>query len=109
MANEDLIKQVMTSSKCDICARTYEEEDIIIIGNIEETWILQIYCRSCHSQTLLAATIDDQEETTRKEAVTDLLTGEVKKFQNIVITVNDVLDMCLFLRGYEGSITDLLE
>lgn len=109
MANEEVIKQIMTSSKCDICGNVYEEDNIRIIGNVEDTWILQVYCQGCHSQTLLAATVTVEEDPvyTREENITDLLPEEQELFQNTVITVDDVLDMTLFLRGYNGSLKKL--
>jgi hypothetical protein len=111
LSGESLIKQLMTSSKCEVCGQHHKEEDIVILGHVDEMWVLQVFCSACHSQALLAALIDENEDTEYNpvKELTDLMETEIQRFENTIITANDVLDMQIYLSGFQGTIDKLLE
>jgi hypothetical protein len=104
LSEESLIKQLMTSSKCEVCGRNYEEDNIIIMGHEAEMWVLKVNCSACHSQSLLAALI---EEDVAVEPITDLIGYEIEKFKDVLILPDEVLDMHIFLKDYTGNFTQL--
>jgi hypothetical protein len=105
LSEDSLIRQLMTSSRCEVCGRSYEEENIVILGHQAEMWVLKINCPACHSQSLLAALIGEDKVT---EPATDLAEPEIEKFKEmLVINGNEVLDMHNLLRDYKGNFTGL--
>ncbi len=111
MLGEDQVKQLVTSTQCDICGQYYEEDNINILDHYGNTWILKLYCSACHSQILMAASIDEDDSATnsKQERLIDLLETEIERFKDIIITADDILDMCEFLNVYSGSLSQLLE
>ena len=107
MPDENLVKQLVTASRCEICGQYYEEENINILGHEDEMWVLHICCGSCHSQSLLAALIDEKSGPEAEKKFSDLTEQETQIFNNVIITADDVLDMYLFLDRYEGDVHQL--
>jgi hypothetical protein len=114
LSDESLVKQLLTSSKCEICGQLYEEVNISILGHDGEMWVLQVSCGGCHTLSLLAAMIDEEgdcefkdESETKAEEFTDLMENEVDIFKDIIITADDVLDMFIFLGRFDGNISRL--
>ncbi len=110
MSGDEVIKRYTTSSQCEECGQSYQCEDVRIVGHEDKIWILNVDCGSCHSQSLLAALIDEDENQAivPTEPLTDLEGSETEKFENVEITSNDVLDMFNYLRGFGGSFSQLL-
>ncbi len=107
MSDENLVRQLTASLKCDVCGQLYAEDDVSILGHIEDFWILQVNCASCHSQSMLVALVEENASEPPSSAIIDLMEAEVEKFQDCVITVDDVLDMFIFLKHFEGDISEL--
>ncbi len=109
MSDESLVKQLLTSSKCEVCGQLYEEVNISVLGHNEEMWVLHVSCGGCHTQSLLAAMIDEENESEAEsvEKLTDLLENEEDNFKDIIVTSNDVLDMFIFLDDFRGDISRL--
>ena len=86
MSDENLVKNLVSSSRCEVCGEFCQENEITILGHNENFWIVQVICRSCRSQSLLAAFIDEDENSSSAsiEVLTDLTETEVGKFENIV-------------------------
>ena len=119
MSEEDLIKQLKCSSnlsECKVCGRLFNKEDIDILGHEEEMWVLRISCSACHSQSLLAALIDEEGYTeptpggpSPVEGLSDLMETEAEKFKDVIITSDDVLDMHDYLSGFQGDYSELFD
>lgn len=97
---ERLIKQLMTSMRCDCCGQFYESYNIDVLGHREDLWFLRVLCSVCHTQCLVAAVI---RQGGTPEVVTDLTEAEVDKFRDSVVGVDDVLDMHNFLKDFDGD------
>jgi len=102
---DKLIKRLMTSLKCDSCGQHYEVYNIDILGHREDMWFLRVFCPACHTQCLVAAVVKES----RAPAVVSDLTGiELKKFTDAgVIEVEDVLNMHVFLKDFDGDFSQL--
>lgn len=108
MSEENLVRQLMASAKCDVCGRSFEEDDIKILGHDENIWVLEVNCGTCHAQSMLAALKDEEVVEKSVEEISDLLETELEQFGDVVITGDDVLDMHIFLENFEGDIFQLL-
>ena len=101
---DKLIKRLMTSLKCDFCGQHYEVYNIDILGRREEMWFLKVFCPSCHTRCLVAAVVKES----RAPAVSDLTGIELKKFRDAgVVEVEDVLNMHVFLKDFDGDFLQL--
>jgi hypothetical protein len=110
VSGDEVINHYTTSTQCDVCGQSYQTEDVRIVGHDGEIWILHVNCGSCHSQSLLAALMDENENRVPipAEPLCDLEGHETEKFENTEITSDDVLDMFNYLRGFGGSFSQLL-
>jgi hypothetical protein len=98
---ENLIKKLMTASKCTVCGQHYRVNDVSVIGHEDNLWFLTVSCSVCQAQYLVAAII--QEEST-PEAVTDLIEAEQDRFERVeAVSADDVLNMHGFLSDFDGD------
>lgn len=95
----------MTAVKCSSCGQTYLSRNIRILGHHHDLWFLSAFCPACHTQYLVAASV----EGGKLPVVTDLTEAELSRFRHATtLTADDVLDMHCFLRQYEGDLARLL-
>ena len=105
LMEENLIKRLMTSIKCDSCGQNYEIYDVDVLGHSEDTWFLKVICSSCQVQSLVAAIVKEHQ---MPEVVTDLTDAELVKFADVgVVGADDVLNMHDFLKAFEGDFSRL--
>jgi hypothetical protein len=107
LSDDNVIKQLVAESQCEVCGRFFEAEDIRILGHYEEMWVLQVCCGACHSESMLAALENEDPESL--EIISDLTETEFEKFESVVITGDDVLDTYNFLIGFQGDCSRLFE
>lgn len=101
MAEDDIIKKLMTSVKCTICGHYYKVDDTNVLGHREDLWFLKSHCSSCNSHCLVVAVI---KEGRAPEVITDLTEAELDKFKGMcLLTGDDVLDMHNFLKDFCGD------
>jgi MinD superfamily P-loop ATPase len=101
LVEENLIKKFMTSIKCKTCGQHYEVNDVEILGNQEDLWLLSVSCAVCHTQCLVAAVIKEERVI---NAITDLTESELDKFRKMgKLTADEMLDMHNFLKSFDGD------
>jgi len=97
----------MTSTKCALCGRHYEIDNISILGHDEDLWILEASCSTCGTRCLLAAVVRGDSAP---EFISDLTEAELDRFESEdVVTADDILDMHHFLDGFDGDFSRLFE
>ena len=102
---ENLVKRLMTSTKCNACGRHYDDEDVSILGHEDELWLITVSCSACDAEYLVAAVI--MEEGVPK-ATTDLADVEVVWLEGgDVVTAYDKADMHDFLKEFDGDFVQL--
>lgn len=102
---EKLIKRFMTSIKCSVCGQRYEVDNVKILGHQEDLWFLSVFCSACQTQCLMAAVI---KEGRALKVTTDLTEAELAKFKEMdELTADEVLDMHVFLKGFDGDVSQL--
>ncbi len=95
----------MASIKCGVCGQPYEADRVDVFGQREDLWFLRVVCSACHTQCLMAAVIKEGKEP---EIITDLTEAELDKFRNISApTADEMLDMCNFLKDFNGDFSRL--
>ncbi len=95
-----LLRQIVLQviQRCPQCRRTFTEEDVHLIGQMNEAWLFSLYCPSCHVMALVGLSLArpaDQE--TKRE---DLPPAPP-------VSADDVLDMHLLLEEVD-SLEELL-
>jgi hypothetical protein len=97
---ERIIKKLMDSVKCSHCGQNYQGQNVKILGHNHSLWFLSVYCPTCRSQYLLAATVSRE----KADIVSDLTPAEFNRFKNTLApTADDVLDMHSFLKEFNGD------
>jgi hypothetical protein len=105
VVKENVIKRVMASLRCGVCQQRYEPDNVTVLGQQEDLWLLKVFCPTCHTQYLVAAVI---KEGKAPEVITDLTEAEWDKFRNAVgLTADEVLDMHNFLKDFDGDFSRL--
>ena len=102
---ENLIKKLMTSIKCDVCGQRYEVDNINVLGHHKDLWFLSAFCPVCHTPCLVAAVI---KEGRLPEVMADLTEAELDRFRDAgILTADEALDMHNFLKGFNGDFSRL--
>ncbi|MFC1899095.1 hypothetical protein ACFLXP_02040 [Chloroflexota bacterium] len=105
MEEKNLIRKFVTSVKCTVCEQYYAAESVKILGHQENLWLLNLSCPSCQTQRLVAAVI---KENKTAKVITDLTKAEFIKFREIdKPNTDDILDMNIFLRNFDGDFSRL--
>lgn len=106
LAEENLIRKLVSASKCGVCGRHYEMANIDVLGQEEEVWFLQVSCPTCRSRSIMAAIVKEGKGPGKE---TDLTPAEIHKFRNVLITSDDVVEMQSFLKDFDGDFSQLFE
>ncbi|OGO23904.1 MAG: hypothetical protein A2144_05385 [Chloroflexi bacterium RBG_16_50_9] len=103
---ENLLRKLIASVKCEACGQHYKEGHIDIIEHKGELWFLKVFCPSCHTRCLVAAIIREE----RAEIITDLTEAELLKFKDTDgIKADDLLEMHRFLKDFDGDFPRLFQ
>jgi hypothetical protein len=101
----DFVRQLLENIKCVVCSEEYEEDDVSIMGQQDELWMLMVSCHHCGTQGIILAVVKEDEHI---ELLTDLTPEELERFQNLpAVDGEDVLDACQFLRDFDGDFLEL--
>ena len=99
------IKRLIATIQCANCGEKYSLNDIHILGHRGDLWVSAVVCGQCDTQGLIFAMVQDEEQI---QVLADTDAEEEKIFDSLPeISMNDVLDMHLFLSGYCGDFSEL--
>ncbi|MBI2865876.1 MAG: hypothetical protein HYX99_00750 [Chloroflexi bacterium] len=85
--------------KCNNCGENLKPRDVQVLGQQEDLWFLSVICAGCHTQSLIAAMVQEGRQAEPLEAAPEL--GEP-------VTADDVLDIHSFLDTFDGDFRRLL-
>ena len=102
--DEEFAKSLVSNYKCMRCGQHYQPDNADVIAHNENVWIFAVYCPSCQVKSMLAAVV---KETEIPEVITELTEAEQDEFC-IPVCSDDVLDIHVFLRDFDGDFTSLL-
>ncbi len=100
-----IVKQIRENVACPKCTAKYNEEDIEIIGNLgDEHTFFYAMCGECDSESVINVSLHfDDEMPMSMPNLTRL--GTAPRTGNI--SMNEVLDMHNFLKGFSGDFSQL--
>ncbi len=102
---EGLLKKLMATVKCGVCGRSYDTENVDVVGHEEDLWFLKAFCPSCHTECLVAAVVKKEKAP---KIPNDLTQTEFRRFANEHgPTADDLLDMHNFLKDFNGDFSQL--
>ena len=103
--DEAFLKKLFSTVKCGVCGQKYNVSDVKIVNHEDNLWFLSASCKSCNTNGLIVAVIDDGKIS---ELISELTTDELEKFAHYeVVDVNDVVDMHNFLKEFNGDFVRL--
>lgn len=102
------IRHLLASVKCAVCQHQYGPEDIDVIEQHDELWILSVVCSDCETQGLIFAII--REVTSDSLPLLDMVEEEEPDALEHLpsIDADEVLDMHRLLREFDGDVYELL-
>jgi len=99
------VRQLLDNISCVVCSEEYDEEDVAVMGQQEQLWMLMVSCHHCGTQGIILAMVKEDEEI---EFVTDLTPEELERARGLPpVTGDDVLDVYQFLRDFDGDFVRL--
>ena len=92
---------------CPVCGRSLKGCDIQVLSHEEERFHLQVTCAQCQVTFIVVlavagGAVDEVEAVETAHAVTVMADPEP-------ISVDEILDVHLYLKSFQGTLTDLLQ
>lgn len=102
---ERLLKQLISSRRCRVCRQTFDRNHVRVAARDEQMWIVSARCTSCRHQQVFWV----RPRRHGFEGVfRDVSDEEEEMFAGMdPVTLDDVLDMHLFLEGFNGDFRGL--
>ena len=115
-APEQHIKRIVLHrmDRCAVCHHEFEIDDIRVLSRKPDMWMMLVECTDCHSRNFVAAVLDDGDPDEARLALRRLSDEATSLPRSAApsdspaepvdpITAEDVLDMHLFLEGFDGD------
>jgi hypothetical protein len=116
-SNENRIRRIVLErlGVCRVCHRLHEGEDVQVVSQNPDVWMMVVECPDCHTRSFVAAVVDEKQADDARIALRRLA-GEQTRIQpaeettieepaSPAETVNeaDVEDMRDFLNTFNGD------
>jgi hydrogenase maturation factor HypF (carbamoyltransferase family) len=90
---------------CPVCGRSLKGCDVQVLSHEDDRFHLQVTCAQCQVTFIVVLAIAggavDEIETAVPEAVEELPVAEP-------ISVDEILDLHLYLKSFQGTLTELI-
>ena len=95
---------------CPVCGRSLKGCDIQVLSHEDERFHLQVTCAQCQVTFIVVLAIAGGavEEVESIETPSAAASADVREPAPEPITVDEILDVHLYLKGFQGTLTDLL-
>ena len=94
--------------ECAVCGHTYAADNLAVIGNRGDLWVLALRCPQCRKQGFIAALVNSGQELPAIMPL-DAHEEELRRFtQGEPVSARDVLEMHEFLKRHNGGLTRYL-
>src|SRR5947209_13553680 len=100
---------------CPVCGRSLKGCDIQVLSHEDERFHLQVTCAQCQVTFIVVLAIAggaveeiESVETPAQTAMVEASLPEVDESELEPITIDEILDVHLYLKDYQGSLKDLL-
>jgi len=102
---ESFLKILFSKIGCGSCGQSYDVADVTAIGQHEDLWFLSAFCRACEVQGLIVVAVEVDGSSV---AVGDLPEADCdSNAESGAVDADDVLDMCRFLKEFDGDFVAL--
>ncbi len=122
-AQERLIRRLFTTQHCNHCQTVYAEESVTVLARRSEVWMVMVSCGSCGRKGIFVVSFPGSTRSERRKtileaealgegALTEAALAEEAPARaetppGSPITADDVIDMHLFLKGFDGNFAAL--
>jgi transcription elongation factor Elf1 len=102
MDGADWLRTQLTSFACERCGRAYVSSDIRVLAQRDDLFVVDFQCEHCGSRAVAFVTVEietseEGDEAEGAEVEIERVTGPP------AVAADDVLDMHLFLRDFDGD------
>ena len=112
--SEKQIKRIVLNrmERCAVCHRVYAPEDIHVVSRRADMWMMVVACAECHARNFVAAVIGNGDpgeaqlalrRLSRQHAEQPVDLPDTASDAAAPVTVDDVIDMHEFLKGFDGD------
>lgn len=112
----DFIRDRARFYNCPVCGRSLKGCDIQVLSHEDERFHLQVTCAQCQVTFIVVLAIAggavEEIESVEKPAQTAMVEAslpEVDESELEPITIDEILDVHLYLKDYQGTLKDLLQ
>ena len=119
-SQENRIRRIVLErlGTCRVCHREHRGEDVRVISQKPDVWMMVVECPDCHSRSFVAAVVDEQQADDAKIALRRLASeqlhtefsfgtgptpAEQPEQTTAPVTSDDVTDMAEFLETFDGD------
>jgi hypothetical protein len=123
-AQERLIRRLFTTQHCSHCLSAYEEENVTVLARRSEVWMVMVSCASCGRKGIFVVSFPGSSRSERRRAILEAeALGEGALTEAVLadepplgaeahppgnpVTADDVIDMHLFLKRFDGNFAAL--
>lgn len=122
-AQERLIRRLFTTQHCSHCQSTYAEENVTVLARRSEVWMVMVRCEACGRKGIFVVSFPGSTRSERRKAILEAeALGEGALTEAALaeeppaaahppasgpVTVDDVIDMHLFLKRFDGDFATL--
>jgi hypothetical protein len=96
---------------CPVCGRSLKGCDVQVLSHEEERFHLQVTCAQCQVTFIVVLAIAggavEEIEGSAAEAAGEPLVQ--KAVATEPISIDEILDLHVYLKGFQGTLTDLLQ
>jgi hypothetical protein len=101
-----LVFKLIARLRCVECGEAYNAHDFSLVGRWQDVWVLSADCRNCGDSSHVVIAMQLAAEP---EAVLDLTPEEAQTAKGWPpVSADDVLDMHLLLREFDGDFESIL-
>jgi len=112
----DFIRDRARFYNCPVCGRSLKGCDIQVLSHEDERFHLQVTCAQCQVTFIVVLAIAggaveeiESVETAAQVAIVEASSAEADESALEPITIDEILDVHLYLKDYQGTLKDLLQ
>jgi len=119
-AQERLIRRLFTRHECSHCQRAYREGNVLVLARRSEVWMVMVSCDACGRKGIFVVSFPASSRSERRRALLEAeALGEGTLTEAVLadepaersaappVTLDDVLDMHVFLKRFDGNFAAL--
>ncbi len=112
----DFVRDRARFYNCPVCGRSLKGCDIQVLSHEDERFHLQVTCAQCQVTFIVVLAIAggaveeiESVETPVQTQMVEAPPAEVDEPELEPITIDEILDVHLYLKDYQGTLKDLLQ